>query len=100
MRLSHICVGLILMCLGAIGFQALGEGTATETQQTWTSIHKTTISWSISSNGWAIVNGGKVVDGQLLRIVVPAQSTTNTYDMTITDEYGVDLLQGAGTGPG
>ena len=43
-------------------------------------------------------SGSNVIDGQILRVTIPAQSSTNTYDITLQDDDGIDILYGKGSG--
>lgn len=77
----------------------------TISERTHTSVRKVTFAWTSAADGSAGGSGGggrttAAFDGKLERLVtVPgaaAAAPTDNYDITITDEDGVDALLGAG----
>ena len=60
------------------------------------SIRKSVITWDITTNGivQGVVGG---ISGELLRLVIPAQLTTNLYTLTLEDADEIDVLHGMGT---
>jgi len=93
MKRTVLVVGVLaLVFAGAFAF---AEGTATTSENPLRPMRVSTISWSVLSNGWATATV-KGISGDIQRILLPAQADTNTYDLTLVDSGGLDILFGRG----
>ena len=72
----------------------------TVTEETSWSIKKIKFAWTSAANGTATGTTTKAFTGEILQLVtVPGSAgnqPTNLYDITITDQDGIDVLNGQG----
>lgn len=68
-------------------------------RQNGSDIVKHTFAWVSDSGGAATVVSGQAVSGRIERVVFApgAVAPTANYDVTLTDEFGIDVLAGQGT---
>jgi hypothetical protein len=62
-------------------------------------VRKYTLAWTSASDGSVALTTGEKVWGTICRVVINPGATapTDNYDVTLTDESGVDILAGQGT---
>jgi len=71
-------------------------GTVTITEQTHKMVKKVTFDWT-ATTGAAGDTTTKYYDGEVLRVVAMARTSSGNYGLQINDNDGVDLLGGQGT---
>lgn len=106
MRLSRILVRLLIgfAPAAALAGTAATSSITTDTPPPFDSVRATTITWDCNASGTctALVNG---IAGQVVRLyydpgangVAPSgASPSANYDITLSDQYGFDVLRGTG----
>lgn len=73
----------------------MATGTVSITEQTHKMIKKVTFDWT-ATTGAAGDTTTKYYDGEVLRVVNMANTSTGTWSLQINDNDGVDLLGGQG----
>ena len=74
----------------------MATGTVTITEQTHKMIKKVTFDWACSTGAVANDTTINSYDGEVLRIVNMANTSTGTWSLQINDSDGIDLLGGQG----
>jgi len=72
-------------------------GTVTITEQTHKMVKKVTFDWDCTTGTVANKTTDNSYDGEVLRIVNLANTSTGTWNLQIHDSDGVDLLGGQGS---
>lgn len=96
---AKILASLIAVLIVAASF-VVGEGTVTETKYEGLggSIWRVEYDWTTSTNSWASLSTGRLV-GTVVRVSFDPDTTSPpaaAYDVTLTDEDGIDILAGLG----
>lgn len=74
----------------------MATGTVTITEQTHKMVKKVTFDWACSTGAVANDTTVNSYDGEVLRIVNMANTSTGTWSLQINDSDGIDLLGGQG----
>jgi hypothetical protein len=92
-----VCIAALIVLAFAIKYEANAEGTVTLGDSPNRPMRSVAYSWAITTNAFVAADATRP-SGQIERVVIPGQSTTNTYDVQLLDTNGVDLFAGAFTG--
>jgi hypothetical protein len=93
---SFLIVCFVLLFLGSLGY--LYAQSAVESREESTSpIRKMIVTWTSATDG-SVSHTITGVNGEIYRVTTDPSATapTDNYDITLTDEDGVDVLVGLG----
>ncbi len=96
-RIKTYVIGAGTCLLLALASLAWGEGSVSSATLSSRTVRRTTITWTASTNAWVSASNTTYgISGEILRIVIPANATTNEITVTVKDDNGIDLLFGDG----
>lgn len=92
--MKRLTVFAVCMMLAGVAL----AGDIGSTNITYGSMNRLDVSWGITTNGTIEkqLTNSVPVSGEIERVVINANDTTNFYDLSIIDVHGIDVLAGMG----